>query len=368
MTRRRVSPVPLSITLSTALAGTVLAGLSGAAAAGAQPAPESRSVPAGSSYVALGDSFSSGTGTRASTDSTCYRSPYGYPQLLADAHGLELDYQACSGAVSADVHANQVQALSAGTDYVTMTIGGNDLGFASTITQCALPGWMSNCNGKIDEGLNTLRTQMAGRYDTLFADIASRAPSAEVVIGNYPRLFNGTDCNAGTFFSAAEMSRLNAAVDELSTLIEGRTAAAGFTFVDSRPAFMGHAVCDSPEWINGLSWPINESYHPNRAGNVGYADVFWPGTSGAGATAATTTSSTTAMRPATTAQQLRAEADVVLAMHLDSPANLDAAQEAGVSPGAVKRHVAQLRSGNPDVVRRGLDGLAALDRAHAAQD
>lgn len=360
MTHRRVTPV-----LVPALTSALALSFFPTAASGADTDRTPASVGPGSSYVALGDSFSSGTGTRASTDPDCYKSPYGYPQLLADAHDMTLSYEACGGAVTADVHNNQVQALSPDTDYVTMTIGGNDLGFASTITQCALPGWLSNCDGKINEGLNLLRGGLGARYDALFADIATRAPSADVVIGNYPRLFNGTDCNAGTFFSASEMSRLNAAVDELSGLIQQRTHAAGFRFVDSRPAFMGHAVCDSTEWINGLSWPINESFHPNRAGNVGYADVFWPGTSSAGALSTMGGSSLDA-RSAEAAPSLREQADAVLAMELDSTSHLQAAREAGVPAGQVKKLVAQLRSSNPAVVQRGLDGLQALDQEFEA--
>jgi hypothetical protein len=46
-----------------------------------------------------------------------------------------------------------------------------------------------------------------------------------------------------------------------------RAVAAGDTFVDAIPAFTGHAVCSSSEWLNGLSNPIEESYHPNRTGH-----------------------------------------------------------------------------------------------------
>ena len=39
----------------------------------------------------------------------------------------------------------------------------------------------------------------------------------------------------------------------------------------------GHAVCDDPEWINGLSWPIVESYHPNIDGQAqGYTPTVSP--------------------------------------------------------------------------------------------
>lgn len=357
--------LPLAVALTGALAATLATGGAAvsSAAVDATPAPQDEPT----SYVALGDSFSSGTGTRAKVDD-CYRSPFGYPVLLADAHSLDLDYQACSGAVIADVHANQVQALGAGTDYVTMTIGGNDLGFADVITQCALPGWLSNCHGRINSSRELLHSQMGARYDGLFAEIGQRAPAADVVVGSYPRLFNGTDCNLATFFSGSEMAALNNATDELATVIQNRTLAAGFRYADPRPAFTGHAVCDSTEWVNGISWPIVESYHPNRAGNVGYADVFWPGTSALSTTSMTT--SGTQQRSAAPgelshAEQVRAQADAVLAMDLTSGANLRAARADGVSTGSVVRLVAQLRSGDTATVERALSGLRALDAAHA---
>jgi hypothetical protein len=40
------------------------------------------------------------------------------------------------------------------------------------------------------------------------------------------------------------------------------------------PPFVGHAVCDNPEWINGLSNPVGESYHPKTTGQAsGYYPV-----------------------------------------------------------------------------------------------
>lgn len=315
-------------------------------------------------YVALGDSFSAGTGTRAKVDN-CYRSPHGFPALLADAHGMALDYQACSGATTADVHRDQLGTLSPATGYVTMTIGGNDLGYAGVITQCALPGWLSNCQGRINDALAKLHGEIPQRYDTLFAQIEARAPSADVVIGSYPHLFNGRNCNLATFFTAAEMRSLNGATDQLADVIEDRTLAAGFGYVDARPAFQGHAVCDSPEWVNGLSWPIQESYHPNRAGNIGYADIFWPGTSASALTTPTGVEATDD-RPATRAEQVRAQADAVLAMDLTGASQLRQARAEGVPTGKLERLVAQLRSDDTATVERALAGLAALDREHAA--
>lgn len=312
-------------------------------------------------YVALGDSFSAGTGTRASTDD-CYRSPYGYPALIAGAQGFNLDYQACSGAVTADVLNSQVGALSSETALVTMTIGGNDVGFADVITECALPGWLSDCEGAIAGGRAILQNDLPGRYDAVIAAIDAGAPNADVRIAGYPHLFNGEDCNAATFFSADEMAQLNAATDELDALVEAKTTGAGHTYVDPRGAFAGHAVCDDVEWINGLSWPIVESFHPNRDGNIGYADLFWAG-SGA-AVAGTVPAESRAQGFQSSIDQ---EAEAVLAMDLTTPANLRAAERAGVSPERIAALVEQLRSGDRTVMAEALGELATLDAQHEAR-
>ncbi|HEX6056845.1 MAG TPA: GDSL-type esterase/lipase family protein, partial [Intrasporangium sp.] len=104
---------------------------------------------AGGPYVALGDSYSSGTGTRTyiNDGTSCYRSVYAYPSLDAAQLGLSLTFRACSGAKVADVTNTQLSALTTSTAYVTISVGGNDAGFADVLTECAMPGWMSNCNG-----------------------------------------------------------------------------------------------------------------------------------------------------------------------------------------------------------------------------
>ncbi|HMJ32483.1 MAG TPA: SGNH/GDSL hydrolase family protein [Baekduia sp.] len=218
-------------------------------------------------YVALGDSYSSGTGTRDySLSSGCQRGPYAYPALIkADRPGTNLTFVACSGARTGDVLANQVQSLSTTTNVVTITIGGNDAGFSSVITQCAYP--LVSCNSNITTAQNYINNTLPGALNGVYSQIQSRAPNARVVVLGYPRLFMGVDCNAGTFFSTDEMTKLNATADMMRNVISARAAAYGFTFRDAIPPFTGHAVCSSTEWINGLSNPVSDSYHPNRTGH-----------------------------------------------------------------------------------------------------
>jgi lysophospholipase L1-like esterase len=232
-------------------------------------------------YVALGDSYSSGTGTRTYYDSGCQRSVYAYPYLLHNAHAdWTFVHAACAGAKTGDIINTQSASLNASTNWVSYTIGGNDAGFSSVITECAYPSWASDCNGAINGAQAYINNTLPGRLDLVNNKIKSLAPSAKVVVLDYPRLFNGQDCNAGTWFSPSEETRLNQTADMLrDRLREAATrAGANFIFRDVIPAFIGHAVCDggggsSTEWINGLSNPVGESYHPKT---TGHANGYYP--------------------------------------------------------------------------------------------
>ena len=228
------------------------------------------------SYVALGDSYSSGVGTRSyiSDGTSCQRSTYAYPSLVAASRGYALSFQACSGAKVPDVSTKQLGALSAGTSFVSLSVGGNDAGFTGTLTECAKPGWLSNCGAAVSKANSYITNTLPGTLATLYAAIRSKAPNAKVVVVGYPRLFNGEDCNALTWFSPSEESSLNATADRLNGVLATAAAARGFSFANPTVAFIGHAVCGTPEWLNGLSNPISESYHPNRTGQAsGYAPL-----------------------------------------------------------------------------------------------
>jgi lysophospholipase L1-like esterase len=236
-------------------------------------------------YVALGDSYSSGTGTRTFYEPTCQRSVYAYPYLLHEAHPTWTFVDAaCSGATTSSLLSSQVSSVTSETNWVTYTIGGNDAGFSSVITECALPSWFSDCNGAINEAQNIIKNTLPKRLDEVNNAIKSRAPSAKVIVLDYPHLFNGEDCNALTFFSSAEETRLNETADQLKNVLSAAATRAGsnFVFRDVIPAFIGHAVCDggggsSTEWINGLSNPTGESYHPKV---TGHADGYYPAVHG----------------------------------------------------------------------------------------
>ncbi|MGQ0840290.1 SGNH/GDSL hydrolase family protein [Actinokineospora sp.] len=224
-------------------------------------------------YVALGDSYSSGLGAGGSygNSGACKRSTNAYAQLWANAKAPSVfSFVACSGAVTQDVLNNQVGAITADTALVTVSIGGNDAGFASVMTDCNLSS-DATCVARNQTAQNFALTTLPGRLDNVYTQIRNRAPSAQVIVMGYPRIYKvGGSCFLG--LSETKRAAINQSSDVLAGVISGRAAAFGFTFVDGRAAFSGHEICASgTRWINSVSFPIENSYHPNGAGqNGGY--------------------------------------------------------------------------------------------------
>jgi len=250
----------------------VLVGLATGCAMGGHDSSTSHDL-TGLSYVAQGDSYASGTGTREYYDAGCQRSNHAYAKQLAAQEGMLLSHVACSGARIPDVRANQLGALNDSTALVTISIGGNDAGFANVITQCAKP-WPWTCTGDINNARSFITNTLPGQLDSLYTEIETRAPNAQVIVVGYPRLFNGQQCNLFARISATEQRDLNSVADLLASKISGVAAAHGFDFIDTRQAFDSHRICDSVEWLNGLSNPIGESYHPNQLGHDAFTNLI----------------------------------------------------------------------------------------------
>ncbi|MEU6857421.1 SGNH/GDSL hydrolase family protein [Glycomyces sp. NPDC046736] len=231
-------------------------------------------APASIEYAALGDSYSSGTGAGSYADDDCLRSNLAYPKLLASGLGAELVFAACSGATVEDLLAEQLGGLDAGTNLVTVTIGGNDIGWAEAIRACITP--LVDCQGDIEAAETRVRDELPGLLDGVYGAIRRHAPNAEVFVLGYPRLFDesGT-CDAFGQITVAEQRRMNAAADLLAETVDAAAAAHGFTYVDVRDAFAGHAICDDVPYVHGLRYPAVESYHPNALGHAsGYLPVI----------------------------------------------------------------------------------------------
>lgn len=257
--------------------------------------------------VALGDSYSSGEGdsdfipgTNTSSDQ-CHRSYNAAAELLYASQDLgDIDFVACSGAITDDFFsANnegnhelaQSKALSATTRIVSLTFGGNDIGFSSVLDQCAY--------GKVTKVIvhgsdcskdTALKAIVAKRLQALAGKASAKtpsgktihsiasvlqsihrlAPNAKIYLAGYPLLFGSnirTECGVGTIIAdgihvalklnKTEVAWLNSVGTSLNQVLSSTAAANDATFVNVSPKFNSHRFCDtSTSWFN----PVTGSY------------------------------------------------------------------------------------------------------------
>ena len=261
---------------------------SAAAAAPVTPVP----------YVALGDSFSSGEGN-GPFDGKCHRAQRAdsaYPRLLPELVGYLAapQFQACTGATIADVWQRpqprrgsqliQLEYLSPATRLVTLTIGGNDLGFEEIVKRCLLPGDCSKSKlaDKVSAGLQTIKASLTAVY-TRVRDRMD--PDGQLVVAGYPHLFiSGPKAGCKLFISSGEAAWMNSLVNRGNTRITeavraARTLRGNVSYVDVTERFAGHGLCSEDPWLYGVNLAASDglikgSYHPRRSGQQAYAAAF----------------------------------------------------------------------------------------------
>jgi len=238
----------------------------------ADPAAAASSV----HYVALGDSYASGVGAGnyISSSGSCDRSTNAYSALWASAHSpASYTSVACSGATTASVINSQLSALSSGTTLVSITVGGNDVGFSNIMTTCVLEG-TDQCVSAVQSAENYARGTLPGLLNNVYNQISSHAPNARVVVLDYPVFYQLNT------FCIGLSDQSHAKIDEGINLLDGiiNTAANqhGFVFADVRSIFVGHQLCSGHDWLHSLNlFDITESYHPTAGGQSGgYLPVF----------------------------------------------------------------------------------------------
>jgi lysophospholipase L1-like esterase len=267
--RRRLVVVPLTIAACTWLALAIAVPASAAVPAATQPAVH---------YVALGDSYASGVGAGDyySSSGSCDRSADAYPALWAAAHDpVSYVSEACSGATTATVLSSQLSALNDSTTLVSLTVGGNDVGFASVMITCVLLP-TSFCVKAVDAAEAEISADLPGELNKVLAAISADAPDARVVVLGYPRLYDLSKSSSCIGLSTTDRTDLNQAADQLDAQIQAAAQRHDDVFADVRSAFSGHEICDSNRWLNSVDWlDPGVSYHPTAAGQAdGYGQVL----------------------------------------------------------------------------------------------
>lgn len=292
-------------------------------------------------YLALGDSFISGEGIfdyKNGTDSQqpfnkCHLSDFSYPFLLKQRqHFNRVESVACSGAKMKDIrfddptknyrsdarqsygkehHQNDSEIYDnflvgyrPQIDFVeqyrprkvTVSIGGNDIGFGQIIARCLAPGTCYNDPVQRAALLSTIHGKN-DQFSVLFHHLRQAAATdASIYVVGYPSLADPDGaCGLNVRLDKNELAFGNEIVGHLNEAMRQAAQAAQVTYIDVAQVLQGHRLCENTGdqlAVNGLTagndktfnlafsdlaWSIDfyltgrESYHPTKLGHQLYA-------------------------------------------------------------------------------------------------
>ncbi|WP_417563080.1 SGNH/GDSL hydrolase family protein [Microbacterium sp.] len=219
------------------------------------------------SYAALGDSYAAGQGAGSYLNTTCYVSSKGYPKVIDASTSITLAAEpACSGDATAQVIGRQVPLIPTATQYVTLTVGGNDVDFENVMQNCFVLVSATACTTAIAAGDAMVADgTITARISATVTAIKTRAPGAKVIVTGYPQLFAPT-------YTKAYAQQVNTSTLALNAAISTGATAAGARYVDVVAAFAGHGIGSSSPWINNWNWlNFSAGFHPNATGYTAYA-------------------------------------------------------------------------------------------------
>ncbi|OBJ53134.1 hypothetical protein A9W95_18990 [Mycobacterium sp. 1423905.2] len=269
-----------------------------AAAVCATPAPAGFEPAKAVRYVALGDSAAAAPLVPELADPPwCLKSTNDYPSVLArrlTATGFT--DVSCSGATTADIIDRgqqtrggtvppQIDALTADTELVTITIGGNDVGLASSASKCRRaslsepPCFADLAADGTDRFSAAIRKQVSV-WDAMVDAVRAKAPHARIVLVGYGTYIRPGGCFGEQPINPNDADYFQAKVGELNDQQRALAAKKNIEFFDTRPVSLGHDMCAAPEDRYFEGFVVTHSaapLHPNAmgAGAVGNALADW---------------------------------------------------------------------------------------------
>jgi len=198
-------------------------------------------------------------------------------------------------------------------EIITIGIGGNDVGFASILKACLLPGTCEFAVPSSDK-MTELITKIAANKSRLvstYKQIRSSSPEARVYVHGYPKIVDGEseDCAANVRLDGAERFFVVKATHYINEVIRAAASEAGVYYINVEDIFNNKKLCSDTAheniMVNGvtagndvnlgegttvfdivLSTGIcfrncigNETYHPTSEGHVVYKEVILSQTS-----------------------------------------------------------------------------------------
>jgi lysophospholipase L1-like esterase len=228
--------------------------------------------------AALGDSYSSGVGTPDPDPSVpaCYRTPHAWPNLVGAALHWQVENLACSGAETTNItvpfggqgaQTDLLAALSPRPKVVTITVGGNDIGFGAVLGTC----FVSDCRTAVAVSGVAVLTVLPGRLAATYRAVRAAAPDARLVVVGYPQLFPAhrsavTGC---PWLTNGERRAFDYAGELLNAVIAVQAWLAGAVYVDVSRTLEGHELCTTDPWFVPL--PAFGAAHPTVEGQQAIA-------------------------------------------------------------------------------------------------
>ncbi|WP_261574481.1 SGNH/GDSL hydrolase family protein [Frankia gtarii] len=243
-------------------------------------------VPRQRTLAALGDSYSSGEGSPPFDVLTprCRRSNQAWPRRLAamEPSTTVALFAACSGATTDALNESfkgetpqltQLRQLRTAPDIVTITIGGNDVGFSNVILSCF--AWKCFWDGKDKRERDLIAKKLPDVLSANYAAVKAAAPNSRIVVVGYPDIFPSSQRkNTCKWLSNTERRQLTSLNSQLNQVIRRAAGDANVEYVATDRALRGHEICTKDSWVApiGLFPPARDlSAHPTARGQQAIA-------------------------------------------------------------------------------------------------
>lgn len=245
---------------------------------------QARQMPEGRpDMVALGSSFAAGIGLGPRAPGSpyiCMRTANGYPGQLARMTGRALVDMSCSGTSSRHVLRGgffflgpQVDAIRPDTQLVTLTIGGNDIGYVGDLSllaarrQGTLTGWLARSFTRSPDVARARDYGDVGKGIAAIVAVArQRAPKARIIVISYPHILPPAGTCAKLQLAEIEVAAMRRVGDRLAAVTGAAARASGATFIDMHALGADHHACAAEPWVNGWQSAGETPFHPTRAG------------------------------------------------------------------------------------------------------
>ena len=249
-------------------------------------------------YVALGSSMAAGPGIRPKARGAPFgsgRSARNYAHLVGAQLNLDLVDVTFSGATTAHVLTErqrgarpQIEALDGSEELVTITIGGNDVGYVPLLMAATLPRpvrLLPAIGALFDRAARDKALDGVGdSLRAIGAAARQRAPRARVVFVDYLTLLPPDGVPAPPLSAAdADLGRYVAACLEDATA--AAAAATGCELVRAGQASRQHHGWSADPWAVGAGWPLPwrpAPFHANATGMRAVTDFIAALTGGSG--------------------------------------------------------------------------------------